>query len=179
MRVYATVCGHLEMEFGRLVKDETGTIRIPVPCYVIEHSPRGSWCSIADCAPDLPMPPILSTRLMRPTRSRWNSRRRPISRAVLALLGHDVRDVRYLINSHIAFRSLRRQSPRAECAAAYSEARMGGREGSRVSGEDWIRSGRFRSWPPRRHGRRRPRCVRRRLGDMRANPRTHAQGINL
>ncbi|MFZ1991704.1 MAG: N-acyl homoserine lactonase family protein [Alphaproteobacteria bacterium] len=103
MKVYAAICGHLELEFGRLVADETSAfIRIPVPVYIIDH-PKGlavfdtglrSGLSEAtdpghadynawQIQVDLPHGADLSSRI--------------------AAIGRNVRDVRYLVNSHLHF----------------------------------------------------------------------------
>jgi glyoxylase-like metal-dependent hydrolase (beta-lactamase superfamily II) len=103
MRVFAAICGYLDMELGRLAEGEgAGFIRIPVPAYIIEH-PKGlavfdtglrrglsdtqdpghaqyaSW----QIDVDLPAGADLASRL--------------------AALGRDTNDVRYLVNSHLHF----------------------------------------------------------------------------
>ena len=103
MKVYAAICGHLELEFGRLVEGETSVfIRIPVPVYIIDH-PKGLTVfdtglrrGLSDAADpghadysawqirvDLPRDGDLASRI--------------------AAIGRDARDVRYLINSHLHF----------------------------------------------------------------------------
>ena len=102
MRVYAAVCGHLELELGRMIAGETGTIRIPVPSYVIEHPQgvvvfdSGLRAGLADAAdPEHARQAMDKIKVELPRGSDLASR--------LASLGHDVTDVRYLINSHLHF----------------------------------------------------------------------------
>ena len=40
MRLLALTCGWLEAPLGAFLKGEAGRVRVPVPCYLIEH-PRG------------------------------------------------------------------------------------------------------------------------------------------
>ena len=103
MRVYAAICGHLEMEFGRLVAGETSAlIRIPVPVYIIDH-PKGLAVFDTGLRSGLSDPHdpghadynAWQIRVDLPHGADLTSR--------IAAIGRDVRDVRYLINSHLHF----------------------------------------------------------------------------
>ena len=41
VKLYAMTCGWLTMGLGSLLRGESGKIKIPVPCYLVEH-PRGN-----------------------------------------------------------------------------------------------------------------------------------------
>jgi glyoxylase-like metal-dependent hydrolase (beta-lactamase superfamily II) len=103
MRVFAAICGYLDMELGRLAVGEgAGFIRIPVPAYIIEH-PKG----VA----------VFDTGLRRGLsdandsgHAQYASWEIKVNLAVgadlashLATLGRDVKDVRYMVNSHLHF----------------------------------------------------------------------------
>src|SRR5215470_10038966 len=98
MRVYAAICGYLEVEFDRLVAGETGFIRIPVPAYIIEH-PKG--LAVFDTG--------LKSGLSDandPAHAKFSAYRIRVElpngsdlASHLAAIGHPSKDVRYLINS--------------------------------------------------------------------------------
>jgi len=102
MRVYAAICGHLEVEFDRLVAGETGFIRVPVPAYIIDH-PKG--LAVFDTGlrrglsetgdPAHSRYAAMQIRAELPANADIGSR--------LAALDRDVKEVRYLINSHLHF----------------------------------------------------------------------------
>lgn len=103
MRVYAAICGHLDMEFGRLVGGESSAlIRIPVPVYIIDHPKglavfdtglRGGLSDAED--PGHAEYAAWQIGVELPSGSDLSSR--------IAAIGRDVKDVRYLINSHLHF----------------------------------------------------------------------------
>jgi glyoxylase-like metal-dependent hydrolase (beta-lactamase superfamily II) len=41
LRLYALTCGWMTLPLGALLEGEAGELRIPVPCYLIEHPRRG------------------------------------------------------------------------------------------------------------------------------------------
>ncbi len=38
IKVHGALCGHLETDFGSMLPGQTGTVQLPIPAYVIEHS---------------------------------------------------------------------------------------------------------------------------------------------
>ena len=102
MKVYAAICGHLEVEFDRLVGGETGFIRIPVPAYIIEHPKglavfdTGLRSGLSDASdPAHAQYGAIQIRAELPEGGDLASH--------LHAIGHDPKDVRYLINSHLHF----------------------------------------------------------------------------
>ena len=101
LRLYAMTCGWLTAPLGLLLAGETGEIRIPVPCYLIDH-PKGRLlfdsglnAAVLDDAdahlgyltkyfqPDLAAEDLVASRL--------------------EALDVDVRDIDYLVTSHLHF----------------------------------------------------------------------------
>ena len=116
MRLYAMVCGHIDVPMDVLVGGEPGRITIPVPCYMIDH-PKG--LVIFDSG--------LRHGLINPGDAEHAIYRREIDAALLigpgedlagrlAAIDRDVGEVRYLVNSHLHFDHCggNEQSPNAE-----------------------------------------------------------------
>ncbi len=103
MKVYAAICGYLDMEFGRLVEGETSAfIRIPVPAYIIDHPKglavfdtglRGGLSDTAD--PGHAAYAAWKINVELPAGADISSR--------IAAIGRDVSEVQFVINSHLHF----------------------------------------------------------------------------
>ena len=103
MRLYAMVCGTIDVPMDVLVGGEAGRINIPVPCYMIDH-PKGiaifdtglrrGLCDPHDGEHALYRNAIDANLLLKPDEDLASR---------LALIERDAADVRYLVNSHLHF----------------------------------------------------------------------------
>ena len=101
LRLYAMTCGWLTAPLGLLLEGESGDIRIPVPCYLIEH-PQGKL--LFDSG--------LNTRVLSDAEGhlghliryfRPDLGERDLVSRRLDALDVDVRDIDYLVTSHLHF----------------------------------------------------------------------------
>jgi N-acyl homoserine lactone hydrolase len=101
MRLHALTCGWLDGPLGNFLAGEHGRLRVPVPCFLIEH-PQGAV--------------LFDSGLHPQTQHDPGGRLGPVAKvfgvefapgeevaARLAALGVEAADVRYLINSHLHF----------------------------------------------------------------------------
>jgi N-acyl homoserine lactone hydrolase len=101
MRLVAFTCGWLTGPTATFLAGEPGRLRVPVPCFLIEH-PRGLVLFDSGLHPDTQRDP--ATRLGRAARV-FEVEFQPGEEvaARLAALEVDVTRIRYLINSHLHF----------------------------------------------------------------------------
>ena len=101
LRLYALSCGWLSAPLGLLLEGESGAIRIPVPCYLVEH-PRGRLLFDSGLNARLLSDAVghlgRLIRYFRPELEEGDL----VSRRLQAL-DLDVRDVDYLVTSHLHF----------------------------------------------------------------------------
>ena len=101
VRLHAMTCGWLTGRTALFLEGEEGTLRIPVPCYLIDH-PKGRVLF------DSGMPVAAqsdSAAALGPAAPFFEVEYRPGEElsARLAALDVEVADVRYLVNSHLHF----------------------------------------------------------------------------
>jgi glyoxylase-like metal-dependent hydrolase (beta-lactamase superfamily II) len=101
MRLFAFTCGWLTGSMGNFLAGETGRLRVPVPCYLIEH-PRGRVLFDSGLHPDVAADP--AARLGLAARI-FDVEFRPGEDVAgrLAALEVDAGEIRYLVNSHLHF----------------------------------------------------------------------------
>jgi N-acyl homoserine lactone hydrolase len=101
VRLYAMNCGWQTLPLGILLAGEHGRIRVPTPCYLVDH-PSGKVLFDSGLHPDCQTDPV--ARLGAVARLfEFECRPGDEVRARLATLGVDVRDVTFLVNSHLHF----------------------------------------------------------------------------
>ena len=101
LTVHAMACGWMTMDYGALLKGETGKIRIPVPCYLIKH-PNG--LVLFDTGLHKSMQTDQEARLgvLAPMFDAHFEENEDIE-ARLAGLGVAVDDITWIVNSHLHF----------------------------------------------------------------------------
>ena len=101
LRLYAMTCGWLTAPLGLLLEGEHGDIRIPVPCYLIDH-PKGKLLFDSGLNPrvleDADAHLGYLTRYFQPDLGAEDL----VARRLEAL-DLDVRDIDYLVTSHLHF----------------------------------------------------------------------------
>ncbi len=102
MRVFAITCGWLSSDLGLILDGESGTVRLPIPAYLIEHS-RGTVLFDSGMHPDLQRDPL--GRLGPVVGSLFGVEFTPGEEigARLTTLGIDPASIWYLVNSHLHF----------------------------------------------------------------------------
>jgi glyoxylase-like metal-dependent hydrolase (beta-lactamase superfamily II) len=101
VRLYAMTCGWLTMPLGFALKGEQGTIRVPVPCYLVDH-PRGKLLFDSGLHLETLTEPVAYLGAMADYFQVHFEPGEEIS-ARLKQLEIDLRDLRYLVNSHLHF----------------------------------------------------------------------------
>jgi len=101
MRLHAMTCGWLEGALGNFLAGERGRIRVPVPCFLIEH-PQGLVLFDSGMHPQTQADAV---GRLGPVASVFSVTFSPGEEvaARLAGLGVDAARVRYLVNSHLHF----------------------------------------------------------------------------
>jgi glyoxylase-like metal-dependent hydrolase (beta-lactamase superfamily II) len=101
MRLFAFTCGWLTGPMGNFLAGESGRLRVPVPCYLIDH-PRGAVLFDSGLHPDAGRDPHgrlgLAARIFDVELGEGET-----VAARLAAVGVDAAAVRYLVNSHLHF----------------------------------------------------------------------------
>jgi N-acyl homoserine lactone hydrolase len=101
LRVYAFTCGWLTGPLGNFLVGESGSIRVPIPCFLIEH-PRGRVLFDSGLHRDIQTDAARRLgRLAKLFTAEFTAGEDVAAR--LAALGIDAASVRYLINSHLHF----------------------------------------------------------------------------
>jgi N-acyl homoserine lactone hydrolase len=102
VRVFAFTCGWLSSDLGLILGGESGTVRLPIPSYLIEH-PGGVVLFDSGMHPDLQRDPM--TRLGPVVGPLFGVEFAPGEEiaARLAALSIDPARVNYLVNSHLHF----------------------------------------------------------------------------
>ena len=102
MRVFALTCGWLSTDLNLILKGESGRVRLPVPCYAIDH-PGGVVLFDSGMHVDTQRDPV--GRLGSVIADLFPVEFHPGEEvaARLAALGLDAGAVRYLVNSHLHF----------------------------------------------------------------------------
>jgi glyoxylase-like metal-dependent hydrolase (beta-lactamase superfamily II) len=101
MRVFAFTCGWLTGPLAGFLAGEEGRLRVPVPCYLIDH-PRGKVLFDTGLHPALAVDPAARLGLLAQA---FDVELRPSETigARLAALGVDPGDVGWIVNSHLHF----------------------------------------------------------------------------
>jgi len=101
MRLFALTCGWLTGPMGGFLAGETGRLRVPVPCFAIDH-PRGLVLFDSGLHPDSGRDPVAR---LGATASVFDVELGPGEDVAgrLAAMGIDGGRVRYLVNSHLHF----------------------------------------------------------------------------
>ena len=101
VRLFAMTCGWLTMPMEMFLEGEDGEIRLPVPCYLIDH-PKGQALFDSGLHADLQNPKDrraeISTKHFKPEFKPGEELSARLERCDI-----DVDKVRYLINSHLHF----------------------------------------------------------------------------
>jgi glyoxylase-like metal-dependent hydrolase (beta-lactamase superfamily II) len=102
VKLYAMTCGWLTMKLGNFLEGEEGELRVPVPCYLIDH-PKGRAVFDTGLHRSLQHDAVarIGERLVKAFKIEFKPGQELAGR--LATLDIDVADVRYLINSHLHF----------------------------------------------------------------------------
>jgi len=102
LRLFALTCGWLESDLALFVAGASGPIRVPVPCYLIDH-PRGALVFDSGLHAETQTDPEarLGRRIARLFRVRFAPGEELAGR--LAALDVDPAGVRWLVNSHLHF----------------------------------------------------------------------------
>jgi glyoxylase-like metal-dependent hydrolase (beta-lactamase superfamily II) len=100
MRVFAFTCGWLTAPAGLFLEGEHGKLRVPVPCFLIDH-PRGRVLFDTGLHPDVQRDPAGRLGELAATAFQADYHPGEDVAARLAAVDVDVRDVRYVINSHL------------------------------------------------------------------------------
>lgn len=102
MKVYALTCGWLSASIGNFLEGERGRIRVPVPCFLIDH-PLGKVLFDSGMHVETQRDP--RARLGDRIAEHYSVEFRPGEEvgARLAALGVDVGEIRYLVQSHLHF----------------------------------------------------------------------------
>jgi len=102
VRVFAFTCGWLSSDLGLILGGESGTARLPIPAYVIQH-PRGTVLFYSGMHPDLQTDPM--TRLGPVVGPLFAVEFTPGEEigARLAAVDIDPATVTHLVNSHLHF----------------------------------------------------------------------------
>lgn len=102
MRVFALTCGWLSSDLGLILAGESGRVRLPIPCYVIDH-PDGIVLFDSGLHVETQRDPL--ARLGALVAGLFTVEFQPGEEiaARLAALDIDASAVRYLINSHLHF----------------------------------------------------------------------------
>jgi glyoxylase-like metal-dependent hydrolase (beta-lactamase superfamily II) len=100
-RLYALTCGWLTGPMEGFLAGETGRLRVPVPCFLIDH-PKGKVLFDAGLHPDVARDPAARLGFAAKIfESHFGADDDAASR--LAAIGVDARDIRFLILSHLHF----------------------------------------------------------------------------
>jgi len=102
LKVFALTGGHLEGELGHLMEGGEGRIRLPIPCYLIEH-PKGTALFDTGMHPDCQHDPAarVGTRVAGLFAFDYHQGEEISTR--LAALGRDPATIDLIINSHFHF----------------------------------------------------------------------------
>lgn len=101
MRLHALTCGWLDGPMGNFLAGEHGRLRVPVPCFLIEH-PQGAVLFDSGLHPQTQRDPDGRLGVVAKVFGVEFTAGEEVS-ARLAGLGIDAGKVRYLINSHLHF----------------------------------------------------------------------------
>jgi N-acyl homoserine lactone hydrolase len=102
MRVFALTCGWLSSDLGLILDGEPGRVRLPVPCYLIDH-PGGAVLFDSGLHVDLRTDPVARLGALVAGLFTVEFGAGEDVAARLAALDVDPRTVRYLVNSHLHF----------------------------------------------------------------------------
>ncbi|MEQ9641235.1 MAG: N-acyl homoserine lactonase family protein [Alphaproteobacteria bacterium] len=102
VKLYAMTCGWLTMKMKNFVPGEDGELRIPVPCYLIDH-PKGRAVFDSGLHRSIQHDPAkrMGERLSKAFKVEYKAGEDIAAR--LATLDIDIADIKYLINSHLHF----------------------------------------------------------------------------
>ena len=102
VRLHGMVCGWLTVPLGVLIDGETGEIKIPIPCYLIDH-PKGMALFDSGLRGGLtdPKDPVHAIYEGLGVKVHFAPGEELVGR--LAALGRGVTDIRFLVNSHLHF----------------------------------------------------------------------------
>jgi N-acyl homoserine lactone hydrolase len=102
VRVFAFTCGWLSSDLGMMLAGESGPVRLPVPCYLIDH-PRGTVLFDSGLPVETQHDPVgrLGTVVAELFTVDFHPGEEIAAR--LAALGIDAAQVRYVVNSHLHF----------------------------------------------------------------------------
>jgi glyoxylase-like metal-dependent hydrolase (beta-lactamase superfamily II) len=101
LRLYALTCGWLTGPMEGLLAGESGRLRVPVPCFLIDH-PKGKVLFDAGLHPDVARDPAARLGFAAKVfESHFGTADDAASR--LAAIDVDARDIRFLVLSHLHF----------------------------------------------------------------------------
>lgn len=102
VKLYAMTCGWLTMKMRNFIPGEEGELRVPVPCYLIDH-PKGRAVFDSGLHQSIQTDPAgrMGERLSKAFKVEYKAGEDLGAR--LATLDVDIADVRYLVNSHLHF----------------------------------------------------------------------------
>ncbi len=101
LRLRALTCGWLSGPLGLFLRGETGRIRVPVPCYLVEH-PRGAVLFDSGLHPDVGCDPAARLGAAAEIFEAELPAGHDLAARLLAL-ELEPRAVRFLVNSHLHF----------------------------------------------------------------------------
>lgn len=101
LTVHAMTCGWMTMDLGAMLKGEQGKIRIPVPSYLIRH-PKGLALYDTGLHKSMQTSPDDRLGVLAPMFDIHYEQNEDVA-ARLAQLDVDVKDIAYLVNSHLHF----------------------------------------------------------------------------
>jgi N-acyl homoserine lactone hydrolase len=101
MRLFALTCGWLTGPTGNFLAGEPGRLRVPVPCFLVDH-PQGPVLFDSGLHPDTQRDPFARLGQAAHFFAVEFAAGEEVA-ARLAALGIDVARVRYLVNSHLHF----------------------------------------------------------------------------
>ena len=173
LRLFAITCGWLTAPGWALLDGEDDRIRIPVPCYLIDH-PKGrilfdSGLSLGSCGN--------ARDYLGPLGENFDVHFEP-SEAIssrLAAMEIDVGDITLVVTSHLHFDHAGGLAQFPNVPVARPATRVAGRSGTRPCRRQQLPRRRLRSRPRRHPGRRRARPVRRWQHRLHADLRPHAR----
>jgi len=102
LKLYPITCGHLTGDFGDLMEGGEGKVRLPIPCYLIEH-PKGTLLFDTGMHPNCQRDPVaqVGPRLGQLFSFDYSPGEEVSAR--LKALGRDPADIDLIINSHLHF----------------------------------------------------------------------------